>query len=153
MGPALLAVVGTLAGSLLTGLLQHRVARADRADARAEQLRQRRMDAVTALAVALADHRRAMWELMDAVLTGADAQRVVALRDETHRTRSAVTAPAVSLRLLIPDPAARAAADAAVQATYRMRDAASLDALQDARRVALGTHDDMVRAAGAYLAA
>ncbi|MDJ1138163.1 pRL2-23, partial [Streptomyces iconiensis] len=61
MWTSLVAVIGTLAGALVSGLLQHRVARTDRSDARAEQLRRDRMDAVTALARSVSDHRRAMW--------------------------------------------------------------------------------------------
>ncbi|WP_301124561.1 pRL2-23 [Streptomyces cacaoi] len=152
MWTSLIAVVGTLAGAIVSGLLQHRVARTDRADARADQLRQHRMDAVTALAVALSDHRRAMWQLRDAQLTDQPDQRVEELLEESHHTRSAVTDPAVRLRLLIADPAVRAAADEAVQATYRMRDAASLDVLQAQRRAALDAHDAMVEAAGRFLA-
>ncbi|WP_030883755.1 hypothetical protein [Streptomyces sp. NRRL S-1868] len=152
MWTSLIAVVGTLAGAIVSGLLQHRVARTDRADARADQLRQHRMDAVTALAVALSDHRRAMWQLRDAQLTDQPDQRVEELLEESHHTRSAVTDPAVRLRLLIADPAVRAAADEAVQATYQMRDAASLDVLQAQRRAALGAHDAMVEAAGRFLA-
>ncbi|QHF97570.1 pRL2-23 [Streptomyces sp. NHF165] len=152
MWTSLIAVIGTLAGAILSGLLQHRVARSDRADAQAEQLRQHRMDAVAALAVALSDHRRAMWQLRDAQLTDQPHQRVEELLDESHHTRSAVTDPAVRLRLLIADPTVRAAAAEAVQATYRMRDAASLDVLQVQRRAALDAHDAMVEAAGRALA-
>ncbi|WP_030547687.1 hypothetical protein [Streptomyces albus] len=146
-----IAVLGTLAGALVSGLLQHRAARSDRADARGEQLRRDRMDAVTALAVAVSDHRRSMWNRRNAELTGAPAARIEELRDEAHRTRSAITDPAVRLRLLIADEAVRAAAVEATEATYRMRDAADVAGLQSMRRAALSAHDDFVNVAGAYL--
>ncbi|MFH9106134.1 pRL2-23 [Streptomyces albus] len=152
MWTSVIAVLGTLAGALASGLLQHRAVRAERADARAEQLRRDRMNAVTALAVAVSDHRRAMWEVKDAELTGADAQRVIELRDESHRTRSAVTDPAVRLRLLVDDAAVREAAAEAVKATYRIRDAEDLTALQASRRAALEAHDTFVNQAGTFLA-
>ena len=150
MTEALVAVVGTLAGGLLTGLLQHRTARTGRTAARAEHLRQERLDAVTALAVALSDHRRAMWHVRHADLTAAPADRVRELRDESHRTRSALTSPAVRIRLLIPDAAVRGAAEAAVAATYALREAADIHALQRGRCTARDLHDDFVDIAGSY---
>ncbi|MFD5556482.1 hypothetical protein ACFWIA_21900 [Streptomyces sp. NPDC127068] len=57
---AVLAAVGTLLGSIVTGTFQHLAAgRAERA-ASAEQLRRDRLEAVTALASAGSDHRRAL---------------------------------------------------------------------------------------------
>lgn len=153
MWASLIAVFGTLAGALVSGRLAHRAARSDRAEGRTEQLRRDRIDSVTALAVAVADHRRAMWELVDAQLTGQPDQRVRDLRDESHRTRSMVTEPAVRVRLLIAAPTVRAAAEAAVRTTYVMRDAASLEALQDQRASALEAHDVFVNSAGTYLTA
>ncbi|MFH8404474.1 pRL2-23 [Streptomyces sp. NPDC018019] len=150
---SVIAVLGTLAGAAVSGLLQHRAARTVRADARAEQQRRDQMNAVTALAVALSDHRRAMWEVRDADLTGQSPQRIQELRDESHRTRSAITDPAVRLRLLITDETVRAAATAATTATYVMREAADLDELQALRRGALEAHDAFVAAAGVFLGA
>ncbi|MBO8193663.1 pRL2-23 [Streptomyces oryzae] len=152
MWASLLAVLGTLAGALVSGLLQHRAARADRTNARTEQLRRDRMNAVTALAVALSDHRRAMWEVRDAQLAGKPDERVQELRDESHRTRSGITDPSVRMRLLISDEEVRAAALAATHATYAMRDAANTEALQAARSTALALHDHFVDTAGAHLA-
>lgn len=149
---SLVAVVGTLAGALVSGSLQHRVARSDRSDARANQVRLDRIEAVTTLAVALSDHRGAMWHVREAQLTNQDTHRVEELRDESRRTRSSVTAPAVRLRLLIADPAVRTAAREAIDATYAMRGAPTVAALQEQRRTALAAHDRMVDAAGAFLA-
>lgn len=152
VGPALLAVLSALGGSLVTGLLHHLAARAERAEARADRLRGDRLDAVTALAVTLADHHRAMWELRHAELTDQPAERVQVLRDESHRTRSGITDPGVRVRLLIADDGVRTAAREATTATYAMRETESLAALQTARRQALFLHDDFVNAAGAHLA-
>lgn len=151
MWASVVAVIGTLAGSIVTGLLQRRAARADRQNAQADQRRTEQIQAVTALAKAVSDHRRAMWEVRDAQLTEAGEDRVRELRDESHRTRSEITEPAVRVRLLHGD-AVRAAAHEAVQSTYRMRDASSLDVLETLRAAALLAHDDMVDAAGRALA-
>ncbi|MFG2631835.1 hypothetical protein [Streptomyces sp. NPDC048473] len=56
MWQTLIAVLGTLAGVGITSTYQRRAART----ARAEDRRTEALTAVTALAAALADHRRAM---------------------------------------------------------------------------------------------
>ncbi|MBQ1122255.1 pRL2-23 [Streptomyces sp. B15] len=152
MWTSLIAVIGTLAGALLSGLLQHRAVHAERSDARAEALWRDQLDAVTALAVAVSDHRRTMWESRQAMLTGADAARIEELRQAAHETRSAITAPAVRIQLVIRDRDTRAAADEAALATYRMRDAADMSELTALRSGALVAHDAFVATAGAALA-
>jgi hypothetical protein len=152
MWTSVIAVLGTLAGAVVTGLLQRLIARADRADAQAVQARRDRMEAATALAVAVSDHRRAMWVRRHAEITGVSDERMQELRDEAHRTRSAITEPAVRLRLLFTDARVQAAAAQAAEATYRMRDAAGLDDLNTMRGTALAAHDDFVHAVGAHLA-
>ena len=153
MWTSLIAVVGTLAGAVVSGLPQHRVATRSERGARVERLRSERLEAVTALAVAVSDHRRAMWLVGEARLAGQPADRVTELREQSHRTRSAVTAPAVRVRLLVSDEGVRAAALEAVEATYVMRDAADRDDLQARRATALERHDAFVAAAGEFLAA
>ncbi|MFI7291549.1 protein kilB [Streptomyces anulatus] len=121
-----IAVLGTLARSFLTGALQHFAQRAQRA---AEELTARRtagLDAVAGLSAALADHRRAMAMREEIRLAGGDWNTA---RTESHVTRSAVTGPLLRVRLLLPE-----LADAA-QNAYDMR-----------------TADDLVAAAGAAYA-
>lgn len=148
---ALLAVAGTLLGSIVTGTFQHLSAgRAERAAA-AEQLRRERLEAVTALAAAGSDHRRALRMRGLARLRDADEAELEELRARSHATRSAITRPLVTLRLLVPDPRVHATAQEMVVATYDMVDAAGsaeeLDAAQEAARAA---HDRFVEAAAAY---
>lgn len=146
---SLVAVFGTLAGVLLSALVQQRGARSDRADQRGERRRSDVLRAVTALATAVADHRAAMWVREDARLSGAPADRVAALRDASHVTRSAITAPLVTLRVLAP--ALAVPADAAVTASYALRGAASAARLASARRSAIKAHDAFVTAAGVLI--
>ncbi|PJT46520.1 pRL2-23 [Streptomyces albidoflavus] len=147
----LLAVAGTLLGALVSGLLQHHLARAARAEAHAAQHRTAQLDAVTHLADALSAHRRAMWAVLDATHTGTDPDRVTDLRDESHRTRAAVTAPAVRIRLLIADQTVRDAATTAITATYAIRDAADPTHLDALRQAALSAHDHLVEEAARHL--
>lgn len=132
---AIVAVLGTLAGSLLTGTLQHYSQRAARRADAATTRNREGLAAVADLAAALADHRRAMWVREDLRLSGADATACEAARTESHATRSAITAPLTSLSILAP-ALATVAQDAAT-ATYRLRGAESPRALNAARAAAI----------------
>lgn len=147
-----LAVLGTLLGAIVSGAFQHRAAGRTEKAARAAQLRRDQLEAVTALAVAISDHRSAMWVRGDAVLKGDPVDRVRDLQTRSHATRSAVTRPLVALRIHITDPAVRSAADDMVTATFAMRDAYdSAEALTAARRAALTAHDRFVDVAATFL--
>lgn len=147
-----IAVVGTLAGAIVSGAFQHKVARRTEHAGRVDRRRSDRVEAVTALACAAADHRRAMWMRGDAALAGASEGRLRELRAESHATRSAVTRPLVALRLHITDPEVRAAADAMVAAVYALRDALTDADLAAAREAAVQEHDAFVDTAARYLA-
>ncbi|MFC8658140.1 hypothetical protein ACFUCT_23515 [Streptomyces parvus] len=149
---AALAIVGTLLGSIVSGRFQERAAERSVRVSHGEAIRRDRLEAVTALACAVSDHRRAMWMRGDAVLKQAGPERIEALRGESHMTRSAVTRPLVALRVLIEDQAVRAAADKMVTLTYALRDAyATTEALTAAREAAKDAHDAFVDIAAGYL--
>ncbi|MFF1546045.1 hypothetical protein [Streptomyces sp. NPDC058291] len=150
---AALAIVATLLGAIVSGRFQERAAERGVRASHGEAIRRDRLEAVTALACAISDHRRAMWMRGDAVLKEAGTQRIEALRGESHMTRSAVTRPLVALRVLIEDQAVRAAADHMVTLTYAMRDAyTTAQELTAAREAAKVAHDTFVDAAAGYLA-
>ena len=141
---ALIAVLGTLAGSAIAHLSQ-------RSQRRATEVRARRTEALTAvadLATALADHRRAMWVREDLRLRGEDW---VDARAESHATRSAITAPLLRVQVLLP--AVAPAAQAAAHAAYSLRAAESEAELRTRRDNAITTADDLVTAAALSLAA
>ncbi|MFF2630879.1 protein kilB [Kitasatospora griseola] len=147
--PALVGVVGTLAGTLTVTVLQQRAARAERADRSAGERRTELVHATTALVTALAAHRRAMWARERLRLTGADDSVYAEARSESHRTRGEITAPLVTLSILAPalaDPA-RAAAHAA----YELRGAADQAALDVSRTAAARAADTLVAQAAAHL--
>ncbi|MEV7980882.1 hypothetical protein ACFY6U_50790 [Streptomyces sp. NPDC013157] len=150
---AALAIVATLLGAIVSGRFQERAAERGVRASHGEAIRRDRLEAVTALACAISDHRRAMWMRGDAVLKEAGTERIDALRGESHMTRSAVTRPLVALRVLIEDQAVRAAADHMVTLTYAMRDAyATAQELTAAREAAKVAHDTFVDTAAGYLA-
>ncbi|MYW16752.1 protein kilB [Streptomyces sp. SID2955] len=138
MWASVIAVVGTLLGSMTTYLVQQRGT--DRA-----ALRRDRLSAVTAVATALADHRRAMWVREDLRLSGAEAATYEAARAESHTTRSALTAPLTVLAILAP--ALAAVAQEAATATYDLRGAETAQALNDARESAIAACEHLIREA------
>lgn len=150
MWDSLIAVGGTLAGGLLAGVLQQRGARAERRESRREARRTEALKAVTALAAALADHRRAMWELEDAKLTGKPEQAITGLLIVQHGTRAAINTPATTVAILAPGLAG--VAREAARATYGMRNSNDLDELEDRRAEAAAATDLFVRAAAEFFA-
>ncbi|MGW0844316.1 hypothetical protein ACWD26_30085 [Streptomyces sp. NPDC002787] len=151
---ALLAIVGTLLGTAVAALFHDRSARRTEAVQRRERARAETLDAVSRLAGAVSDHRRAMYLRSEAALSGAPQESVERLRADSHHTRSQVAQPLTALRLLVTDEAVRAAANAMVVATFAMRRAGdSWDALTAARAKAVEAHDAFVDAAARHLQA
>ncbi|MFF8747796.1 hypothetical protein [Streptomyces californicus] len=142
-----IAVMGTLAGALLTGVLQHFAQRAQRKAEEAAGRRSAGMDAVALLAVALADHRAAMWDLGTVRLAGGELGPA---RAEVRRTRSAVTGPLVRLQFLVPG--AGEAARQAVGAVYGMREVQSAVELREARERAAVAAEEVVAVGRGVLA-
>ncbi|MEV7058514.1 protein kilB [Streptomyces griseus] len=145
MWGSVIAVLGTLLGSVTAYLLQQRTARKDRAEVRGYEERRDRIAAVTALTVALADHRRSMWVREDLRLSGASDADYQAARAASHNTRSALTAPLTTLAILAPDLAG--VAQDAAGATYALRNTETRELLDSYREAAIEAADDLVRAA------
>ncbi|MFJ8224236.1 protein kilB [Streptomyces griseus] len=145
MWGSVIAVLGTLLGSVTAYMLQQRTARKDRAEVRGYEERRDRIAAVTALTVALADHRRSMWVREDLRLSGASDADYQAARAASHNTRSALTAPLTTLAILAPDLAG--VAQDAAGATYALRNTENRELLDSYRRAAIEAADELVRAA------
>ncbi|WP_127357029.1 protein kilB [Actinacidiphila soli] len=150
MWPSIIAVVGTLLGGALTGLLQIKSARiaqsAARADQRAEALRR----TLGELVAALGDHRRAMWHREVLRLDGASEEAVEAARTASRATRSAVTGPLVAVSVLersLAEPARQAAL-----AAFNLRNATNHSALASLREAAIAATDELVAAASRAMA-
>ncbi|MFJ2098187.1 protein kilB [Streptomyces anulatus] len=142
---SVIAVLGTLLGSVTTYMLQQCTARKDRAEARGYEERRDRIAAVTALTVALADHRLSMWVREDLRLSGASDADYQAARAASHNTRSALTAPLTTLAILAPELAG--VAQDAAGATYALRNTENRELLDFYREAAIEAADDLVRAA------
>jgi hypothetical protein len=145
-----IAVVGTLLGAVVAGVLQHRTARTTRSEARNDHRRDRELEAITAFASAVAGHRRAMAVREGLRLSGADPETLAAARAESHATRSAIEAPKVQVSILVPSLAA--AAEGATQAALALRGAPDQQTLDAHREDALTAADLFVAAAARHFA-
>ena len=136
---SVIAVAGTLLGGVTTGAVQLRGARAERRENRREDRRNEVVAAVTVLLAALATHRSKMFALEEWRLSGAPSAVVDAARAASRESRSAVTAPLVTVRLLAP--ALGETARQAASAAYAMRNAPDMDTLETLRANALAASD------------
>ncbi|APE21208.1 MULTISPECIES: hypothetical protein [Streptomyces] len=146
---SVIAVLGTLLGAIVAGVLQRRLARQERVEVQAGELRRERLGAVTDLVAALSEHRRAMWVREDLRLSGAKEAAYDQARAESHATRAAITAPLTAVRILAPS--LTDAASAAASAVYALRHAPDADTLNARRAAAIEAADQLVHAAAAAL--
>ncbi|MFE5534809.1 hypothetical protein [Streptomyces sp. NPDC056492] len=149
MWASVVAVLGTLAGALTAGPLQHRSARTARAEQRADADRQDQLAADTKFAAALDAHRSAMFHRERLTLTGAGSEPELEAQTRSHDTRTAITAPHIRLQILVPEltmPAQQAA-----DATYALRKATNQADLDERRRAAKDATNAFVTAAAARL--
>lgn len=141
----------TVAASLAAVVLGSRLDRSGRREAARAEDRKARLSAITALATALADHRRAMWVREDLRLSGAGPVEYDQARAASHATRSALEAPLVTVRVLMPQ--LTVAAEAAARATYALRGAADREALDAGRSAAIRAADALTDGAARLVAA
>ncbi|OEJ27397.1 hypothetical protein AR457_25995 [Streptomyces agglomeratus] len=132
MGTALIAVIGTLLGSVATHLFQRQAADRTAALARAEQLRQERISAYSAFAGALVDYRRAQndrWHRKAEAPDSADAKNS---RLDSYPLRSSARQALIRVQLVCADREAVRLAQDALEFTHSMHGAA--DEPERARR-------------------
>lgn len=146
---SIVAVLGTLAGALIVGLLQHRSARTSRAEQRADSHRQDQLGAVTDFAAALDAHRSAMFHRERLALTETGTEHQLEAQTRSHDTRAAITAPHLRLQVLIPELAGPA--QQAADATYALRKASGRTELDARRHTAKEAAAAFVAAAAARL--
>ncbi|MEV7526621.1 hypothetical protein [Streptomyces sp. NPDC091371] len=147
--PSIVAVLGTLAGALTAGFLQHRSARSARAEQRADSHREDQLGAVTDFAAALDAHRSAMFHRERLALADAGAEHQLEAQTRSHDTRTAITAPHLRLQVLVPELAGPA--QQAADATYALRKATDRTDLDARRHAAKEASQAFVAEAAALL--
>ncbi|MEU1312627.1 protein kilB [Streptomyces cinnamoneus] len=140
-----IAVVSALLGAVVSGVIQHRLARSARAEARDDHRRGQVLEAVKEFAAAVAGHRRTMTVREGLRLDGATAEAFAEARAASHATRSAIEAPKVLVSILVPLLAP--AAEEATRAVLALRGATDKDSLDVLREGAVTAADGFVAAA------
>jgi hypothetical protein len=137
MGTAIIAVIGTLAGAVVSGLVQHLTTTRERR-------RQELVTASIALVDALVGHRRHQYLKIKARRENReDTPDAVEAR---YAARSAVTTAMAALRLATRDRRLLTLAEEARGATFALGDA-SEEELPAARQRSLDAHDALLDAA------
>nr|WP_206442743.1 hypothetical protein [Streptomyces boncukensis] len=119
MWTSVVAVAGTLLGSVVTHVFQRSAARRSERFARSEALRQERIATYSACAAALEEYRRGQTERWYRKREDADGAAFHAARDEAHRLRTAARQVLYRVTLLTDD---RTVTLAAERAYDRIRD-------------------------------
>jgi hypothetical protein len=124
MDTAVIAVIGTLLGSVITHVLQRRTTDRMTASSRAEQLRQERISAYSAFAGALVDFRRGQndrWYRAREVPGSGTAEEA---RIDSYRLRSSAHQALIRVQLVCDDEQALDLAAHAFEVTNCMHEAA-----------------------------
>jgi hypothetical protein len=148
----IVAVLGTLMGSVVTGTLQNIAASRAERTAAVAQLRRDRLDTIVQLTAAAADYRRAMRRRGQARVSQASPEQNEQLRRDSHAMRAAITQPMTMLKVLISDAEINAAARAMVDAAYRIKECGDAAAVSAAQEVARAAQDTFVELAARYVA-
>lgn len=145
MFTTLVAVLGTLAGTVVTGLMQHLTTSRTAQRAAAEQHRAALATAVPALLAALVRHREQQY--LKIVARRNAAADTAATRQARYAARSAVTSAMDTLHMTTQDTALLAVAQEAVNAAMALGDAP--DAEVDAAGLRARMAHTALRIAGA----
>ncbi|MEU5012952.1 hypothetical protein AB0G35_22140 [Streptomyces sp. NPDC021749] len=135
---SIVAVIGTLLGSGVTHLFQSRAAARSEHVARAERLRQERIDAYCAYAGALLDYRRVLvhrwFVLHEEERCDEDSPE---LREEVYKTRYTAQEAMFRAQMVTEDPGVLDRTEQVMDAVtelHRVRDRESFDAVRSATR-------------------
>ncbi|MEV6787885.1 hypothetical protein [Streptomyces sp. NPDC051098] len=123
METAVIAVIGTLLGSLITHVFQRQTTERAAQLARSEQLRQDRISAYSAFAGALVDYRRGRNDRWHRARQTPDSPAAEAARIDSYRLRSSAHQALIRVQLVCDDPQALALAASAFAVTNCMHEA------------------------------
>ncbi|MCK1796747.1 hypothetical protein MTQ01_12110 [Streptomyces sp. XM4193] len=149
---AVIAVAGTLAGGVLSHLLQSRATAAANRETREERRREERLEACVRYAAAVYDCRRLMsyrWYRSNGRGGSEDPSEV---SSQAFDVRTTMMERLTRVQLLVVDDELRAAADAAAEAVAELYEKDTpAEEFRAARDRSLRAHDRFVRAAAAHL--
>ncbi|WP_406001516.1 hypothetical protein [Streptomyces sp. NBC_00829] len=123
METAVIAVIGTLLGSVATHFFQRQTAERTAALNRAEQLRQERISAYSAFAGALVDYRRGQNDRWHRAQDAPGSTVAEEARIDSYRLRSAAHQALIRVQLVCDDPQALGLAASAFDVTNCLHEA------------------------------
>ncbi len=123
METAVIAVIGTLLGSMVTHVLQRRTAERSAELTRAEQLRQERISAYSAFAGALVDYRRGQNDRWIRAQQAPGSVGAEESRIDSYRLRSGAHQALIRVQLVCADAQALTLAASAFEVTNYMHEA------------------------------
>ncbi|GAA3370090.1 hypothetical protein GCM10020367_15340 [Streptomyces sannanensis] len=123
MGTALIAVVGTLLGSVATYWFQWRTTERAAVLTRAEKLRQERIAAYSTFASALVDLRHGEYDRWHRTREDPGSRSAEEARLESYRLRSIAQQELIHLKLVCDEPAVVQLAEEAMKVTACIHDA------------------------------
>ncbi|MEU5399343.1 hypothetical protein ABZ348_08600 [Streptomyces sp. NPDC005963] len=127
METAVIAVIGTLLGSMVTHVFQRRTTELTAELTRAEQLRQERISAYSAFAGALVDYRRGQNDRWHRAQETPGSSTAEEARIDSYRLRSSAHQAWIRVQLVCDDPKALELAAAAFEVTNCMHEAPDED--------------------------
>ncbi|MFI1160372.1 hypothetical protein [Streptomyces sioyaensis] len=137
---SVVAVVGTLLGSVITHVFQRLASRRSELFSRSEALRQDRIAVYSAFAAAVEDYRHGQASRWYRKREDPDGEAFMAARDEAHRLRTVTRQALYRVKLLTDDRAVILAAERAHQCTWDVsnaQDQADRDARDAQARLAI----------------
>ena len=123
METAVIAVIGTLLGSVATHFFQRQTAERAAVLSRAEQLRQERISAYSAFAGALVDYRRGQNDRWHRAQQAPGSMTAEEARIDSYRLRSTAHQALIRVQLVCEDSQALELAAAAFEVTNCMHEA------------------------------
>ncbi|MFF7988002.1 hypothetical protein ACFZDK_54945 [Streptomyces sp. NPDC007901] len=147
------AVVGTLAGALLTHLFQLRVAERGERASRSARLRQDRLEACSAFAAVATRLRRAANDRWFRRQESPDGHESFEAADEFYGLRSAAWESYYRLRMVTADPELKQLAEAVINGASAIVDACDHADVRACRDRTSALIEDFVRRAGDLLGA
>lgn len=121
---SVVAVAGTLLGSVITHVFQRSASRRGELFTRSESLRQERTATYSAFAAAVEDYRHGQADRWYRKLEDGDGEAFRAARDEAHRLRTVARQALYRVKLLTEDGEVTLAAERAYRSTWDLSNAA-----------------------------
>ncbi|MER5768457.1 hypothetical protein [Streptomyces sp. NPDC001985] len=147
METAVIAVIGTLLGSVITHVFQSRTTERVAALTRAEQLRQDRIAAYSAFAGALVDYRRGQNDRWHRALDAPGSPAAEEARIGSYQLRSSAHQALVRVQLVCDDAQTLELASAAFEVTNCMHEAPDEDDRSQRSEQARETLSEFIEAA------